>query len=89
MAHKIVSLPERFHPASGRILSLREVPAKHTEVLFVTTRRGDKFRVEAEIDARYEEDTNWSEEFQVGSYNVFRDGRREKRAELSTIDPER
>ena len=89
MAHKIVGLPDRFRPASGRVLSLLEVPAKHTEILFVTTRRGDEFRVEAEIDARYDEDTNWSEEFQVGSYNVFRDDRRDKRVELSTIDPER
>jgi hypothetical protein len=89
MAHKIVGLPDRFRPASGRVLSLREVPAKHTEVLFVTTRRGDEFRIEAEIDARYDEGTDWSEEFQVGSYNVFRDDRRDKRVELSTIDPER
>ena len=80
-------MPDRFRPASGRILSLKAVIFKHTEVFFVTTRRGDDFRVEADIDERYDEEN--SPEFQVGSYQVFRDDRRNKRIELSTVDPER
>jgi len=89
MALKIVNMPDRFRPASGRILSLIAVPAKHSEIFFVKTRRGDDFRVEADIDARYDEEVPGLEEFQVGSYNVFRNDRRDKRIELSTVDPER
>ncbi|KAE9377173.1 hypothetical protein N431DRAFT_555423 [Stipitochalara longipes BDJ] len=89
MARKIVNMPDRFRPASGRVLSLLAVPAKHTEIFFVKTRRGDDFRVEAEIDARYDEEISSLEEFQVGSYNVFRNDRRDKRIDLSTVDPER
>jgi len=89
MARKIMHMPDRFRPASGRILTLQAVPAKHTEIFFVKTRRGDDFRVEADIDARYDEEEPSFEEFQVGSYNVFRNDSRDKRIELSMVDPER
>jgi len=65
-----------------------EVDFKHTEIFHVTTRRrGDKFRVEANIDMRYDDD--WAPEYQLGTYNVYRDDYINKRIELSTIDPEK
>jgi hypothetical protein len=90
MGKRITSDPDllnTFRPAEGRSLSLLEVDFKHTEIFHVTIRRGDKFRVEAKIDMRYDDD--WAPEYQLGTYNVYRDDYINKRIELSTIDPEK
>lgn len=90
MGKRITSDPDllnTFRPAEGRSVSLKEVDFKHTEIFHVTTRRGDNFRIEANIDTRYDDD--WAPEYQLGTYNVYREDYRNKRIELSTIDPEK
>jgi hypothetical protein len=84
---KIVEWPERFRPAEARSGSLEDMNFKDTETISVTTRDGSHLRVEAEIDVRYDEDG--SVEYQLGSYEVFRDDHSSRRVELSIIDPER
>lgn len=68
-------------------MSLEEVIEKHTEIFYVETRRGEHLRVEADIDICYDDD--YTPEFQLGSYNVFREDHKNKRVDLSAVDPER
>ncbi len=84
---KIVEWPERFRPAHGRTFSLEDVNFKDTEIIYVTTLKGDEYRVEADIDVTYDEDG--SVRHQTGSYDVFRDDQSNKRVVLSVVDPER
>jgi hypothetical protein len=87
MGMKITDLLDVFRPAEGRSLSLKHVDFKHTEIFYVSTRRGDNFRVEANIDTRYDDD--YSPEYQLGTYNVYREDYKNKRIDLATVDPER
>lgn len=87
LGSKVVEWPERFRPAQARLASLEEMNFKDTEIISVTTNDGNKLRVEAEIDVRY--DDEGSVEYQLGSYEVFRDDHSSRRVELSIIDPER
>jgi hypothetical protein len=84
---KIVDWPERFRPAQGRTQSLEDVNFKDTEILSLTTQHGHNLRVEADIDVTYYDDNSVG--YQVGSQSVFRNDQRNKRVDLSIIDPER
>ena len=83
LIEKIVEWSERYQPTRG---SMDTISFKHYEIIFVTNRRGEKFRVEAEIDVRWDETTCYG---QVGSREVYCDDDRIKCIELSVIDPEK
>jgi hypothetical protein len=87
MGIKITDMNDIFRPVEGRSLSLKQVSFKHTEIFHVTSRRGDDFRVEADIDMRYDDDC--MPEYQLGTYSVYCKDYKNKRIELSTVDPER
>lgn len=83
---KIIGRVKEFCPRSGKISSLDDVLAdpKHTEIIFVTTPDGLNYRLEAEIESVESEAAG---NFQIGQTRLFANDRRNKRMEITTIDP--
>lgn len=86
MLRKIVESPHRFCPVQARIAGLEDVQPKHTGILFVKIPDGENLRIEAEVDNTLQ---NGLGQYQIGSTRVFRDNRRNKRVEVTTLDIER
>lgn len=82
----IVAQPQRFLPVGAKTMSLDNIKFKDTEVLFVSTRLGQNFRIEAEIDHLYE---NQVGEYQAGSTQMFTDKVRDDKVKITTVDVER
>lgn len=85
-----------FQPVSPKFLTLKDVKSKDTEILFLNTPSG-YLRLEAaldratEVESRVEVKENGKEfgDYQAGTISMFEDNRRNKRAELTTMDLER
>lgn len=86
MLRKIIESPSTFCPVQSRIPSLQDVNPRHMEIIFVNIQDGDNLRIEAELDCAFESD---SDQYQVGTTKLFRDDRRNKRVEVTTLDFER
>jgi hypothetical protein len=56
------------------------------EIIFVNIPDGENLRIEAEVDQATE---NGLGQYQIGTTRLFRDSRRNKRVEVTTIDIER
>jgi len=94
----IVSDPETFCPKDARVFNLRDVVPKHTMVMFLRN-RDVQMRVESAIDHTpgFEESSGWEKgkhavtHFKPGSYQMgttypYYDNKRNKRAEVTTVD---
>jgi len=94
----IVSDPEMFCPKDARIFKLQDVAPKHTMVMFL--RKEDvAIRVESAIDHApgFEESSGWEKgkhavtyfnpgSYQMGTTHPYYNNRRNKRAEITTVD---
>jgi hypothetical protein len=86
MIQKIVGSPHCFCPAQARIINLEDVQPKHTGIIFVNVPDGENLRIEAEVDYTSEDGLG---QYQIGTTRLFRDDRRNKRVEVTTLDIER
>ena len=78
--------PERFCPLDSRVIGLKDVEFKHTEIIFVQTPDGESLRVEAEVDKVLE---SVKGQYQIGTIRLFKNDRRNKCVDITTIDVER
>lgn len=98
LMEEIVGDPDMFCPKESRVGSLKDVPGKHTMVMFLS-RQDVQLRVESAIDLApgFEESSGWDKgkhkvtQFKPGSYQLgttypYYNNSRNKRAEVTTID---
>jgi hypothetical protein len=86
MRQKIVESPQYFCPVQARIPSLEDIKPKHMGIIFVNIPDGENLRIEADVD--YTLDSGLGQ-YQIGTTQLFRDDRRNKRVEVTTLDIER
>ena len=97
----ITSDPDKFCPKDARVFNLKDVTPKHTMVMFLRT-SDVHMRVESAIDYApgFEESSGWekgkhgSKVFNTGSYQVgttyaYYNNKRNKRADITTVDIQR
>ena len=78
--------PHFFCPAQAKIFSLKDIKPKHMGIIFIDIPDGENLRIEAEVDYTREDGLG---QYQIGSTRLFRDNKRNKRVEVTTIDIER
>jgi len=89
---EVLSWNERFRPVQGLTLSLEDVKFKNTEVIFVQMPSGEKYRIEADIDRRFDRDfENYDDEgeYQIGTMRLFKDNTTNRRLDATVVDLER
>jgi len=97
----IVNAPEIFCPKDATVFKLQDVVPKHTMVMFLRI-KGLQMRVEAAIDHApgFEESSGWekgkhtvtyfkSGSYQMGTTYPYYNNKRNKRAEVTTVDIQR
>jgi hypothetical protein len=86
MRQRIVESPHYFCPVQARIPSLEDIKPKHMGIIFVNIPDGENLRIEADVDYTLEGGLG---QYQIGTTQLFRDDRRNKRVEVTTLDIER
>jgi hypothetical protein len=91
LINKIVCRESDFYPRKSTTPTLGDVLAlpKHTEIIFVTTPDGRKYRLEAEIESAYMAEKGARGKYQIGHTRLFANDGRNKRMEITTVDMER